>query len=98
MTLAEYTVKIAAIFSNCERNMTKAPNFETSLKDLEKIVEQMEKPDLPLDEALKHFEEGVKLSQTCQKALDEAEQKIEKVQNSLEKQTPNQSNMDLMED
>ena len=77
--------------------MTKSPNFETSLKELEKIVKQMEKPDLPLDEALKHFEEGVKLSQSCQKALDDAEQKIEKVQNAMEKQTPNLGDIDLTE-
>ena len=59
-------------------------NLEASLKSLEAIVHQMESENLPLEEALKCFEEGVKLSATCQTLLKEAEQKIEMVQNSLE--------------
>lgn len=68
--------------------MTDAKNFETSLKALENIVAQLEKPDLPLEQALQQFEEGVALSAACQKILNDAEQKIEKVQNALAKQTP----------
>lgn len=59
-------------------------NFEASIKELEKIVQQMEQEDLPLEDALKYFEKGVGLSAQCQKLLKEAEQKIEIVQNSLE--------------
>ena len=51
-------------------------NFDLSLKQLEKIVEKMEEDDLPLEESIKLFEEGMKLSKTCQTALKEAEGKI----------------------
>ena len=53
------------------------PKFETSLDRLENIVTQLEKGDLPLEGALKIFEEGVRLSKSCLKMLDEAEQKVE---------------------
>jgi exodeoxyribonuclease VII small subunit len=56
--------------------MTKK-NFESSLKELEKIVEQLEAGDLPLERSLELFEQGVKLSRDCQKRLDEAERKVE---------------------
>lgn len=46
------------------------------MKQLEKIVEELESGDLPLEKALKKFEEGVKLSKTCNKKLDEIEQKV----------------------
>ena len=52
-------------------------NFEQSLKELENIVAELEKGDLPLDKALKIFEEGMKLSQFCSEKLNEAEKKIE---------------------
>lgn len=51
-------------------------NFENQLEALEAIVDQLEDGDLPLDEALKTFEKGVKLSRQCQKHLAEAEQKV----------------------
>lgn len=51
-------------------------DFEKKLERLEKIVEKMEAGDLALDEALKSFEEGVKLSRDCHKQLTEAEQKV----------------------
>ncbi len=50
--------------------------FEDALERLSKIVEKLEKGDLSLDEAIKVFEEGVKLCQFCAKKLDEAEQKV----------------------
>ena len=50
--------------------------FETSLDKLEKLVEKMESGDLPLDESLRIFEEGVKLTRDCQQALAQAEQKV----------------------
>lgn len=52
-------------------------SFESSLKDLEKIVEQLEAGDLPLERSLELFEQGVRLSRDCQKRLDEAERKVE---------------------
>ena len=53
------------------------PAFEDSLKKLETIVERLEKGDLPLDESLKLFEQGVGLSEACKKELDEAEGKVQ---------------------
>ena len=50
--------------------------FEDSLEELEQLVEQMEQGDLSLEESLKSFERGVKLTGTCQKALQDAEQKV----------------------
>ena len=53
------------------------PSFEDSLKKLEEIVAQMERGDLPLEDSVKLFEEGTRLSAECRKQLDEAEGKIE---------------------
>jgi exodeoxyribonuclease VII small subunit len=53
------------------------PTFEDSLKKLETIVERLEKGDLPLEESLKLFEQGVGLSAACKKELDAAEGKVE---------------------
>ena len=53
------------------------PSFESSLQRLEQIVKKLEAGDLALDEALKLFEEGINLSQQCQKQLEEAENKVE---------------------
>lgn len=52
-------------------------NFETALGDLEKIVDNLEKGELSLEETLKKFEEGMALSQFCQQALQDAQKKIE---------------------
>ena len=52
-------------------------DFEASLAQLEQLVEQMEDGDLTLEESLKAFEAGVKLTRDCQKALQDAEQKVE---------------------
>ena len=51
--------------------------FEKSLADLEALVNAMEKGNLSLEDSLKAFEEGVKLSRDCQQALKDAEQKVE---------------------
>ena len=52
-------------------------NLEKSLADLEVLVEELESGDLPLDQAMKKFEEGIKLTRGCQAALKDAEQKVE---------------------
>ena len=52
-------------------------NLEKSLSGLESLVEELEGGELPLDKAMKKFEEGVKLTRECQAALKEAEQKVE---------------------
>jgi len=54
----------------------KEKTFETAMKQLEEIVQQLESGDLPLEAALKKFEEGVKLSKFCSRKLDETERKI----------------------
>lgn len=51
--------------------------FEASLGELEKIVSQLEEGDLSLEESLKLFEQGVKLSRDCQQRLAQAERRIE---------------------
>ena len=51
-------------------------SFEKSLKQLEQIVQELESGNLPLEKAMKKFEEGVKLSKYCSEKLDETEKKI----------------------
>lgn len=51
--------------------------FETALSRLEATVQSLEKGDLSLEEALKVFEEGIRLSKSCMKTLGEAEKKVE---------------------
>lgn len=55
----------------------KTPNFEHSLQQLEDLVEQLEQGDLPIEEALKAFEQGVTLTRECQAILQQAEQKVQ---------------------
>ena len=55
----------------------KPVNLEKSLAALEDIVEVLESGDLPLEKAMKKFEEGIKLTRGCQAALKDAEQKVE---------------------
>lgn len=54
-----------------------ATDFEQSLKALKDLVERLEKGELPLEEALQIFEEGIGLSRECQLALTQAEQKVQ---------------------
>ena len=51
--------------------------FETALARLEQIVEELEKGELPLEQSLKLFEEGIKLARLCGDRLNEAERKVE---------------------
>lgn len=51
-------------------------NFEEAIKRLEEIAEDMENNELSLEQSMKLFQEGVKLSELCNKKLDEAERKI----------------------
>ena len=53
------------------------PRFEQALEALEKIVERLEKGELTLEESLKLYEEGIRLSRLCHGKLEEAEGKIE---------------------
>jgi exodeoxyribonuclease VII small subunit len=54
-----------------------SPNFEASLEQLEHIVKELEKGDLPLEESLHLFENGMRLSAECKRQLEEAESRVE---------------------
>lgn len=54
-------------------------NFEKALTDLEGIVEQLESGDLSLEDALKSFEKGIKLTRQCQEQLSKAELQVKKL-------------------
>ena len=54
-----------------------AIDLEKALSDLEELVEELESGDLPLEKAMKKFEDGIKLTRNCQSALKDAEQKVE---------------------
>ena len=51
-------------------------NFEEAMKKLEQITAELEKGDLSLDESVKKFEEGIKLSKECNKILEDSEKRI----------------------
>jgi exodeoxyribonuclease VII small subunit len=53
------------------------PKFEECLQTLEKIVDELEKGNVPLEQAIKLFEEGVRLSNSCRQELEAAEGKVE---------------------
>ena len=50
--------------------------YEQALKQLEQIVQDLENGDMPLEKAIKKFEEGIQLSKYCTEKLDESEKKI----------------------
>ena len=56
-----------------------AINFEKAIKDLEKIVEDLESGELNLEQSLKTFEKGIKLTRQCQGELEKAELKVKKL-------------------
>lgn len=66
--------------------------FEQSLKRLEEIVEQLEQGDVPLDDALKMYEEGIELSKACVEKLTHAELHLKKLAKDM------QGNFRLIED
>ncbi len=57
-------------------SVKKSINLEKSLADLENLVDELESGDLPLEKAMKKFEQGIKLTRSCQAALKDAEQKV----------------------
>ena len=66
-----------AVTRHTQMKATEPQNFETSLEELERIVRELERGDLPLEKSLELFEQGVKLSRECQERLNEAERRIE---------------------
>lgn len=70
-------------------------DFEKKLGRLEQIVGKMEKGDLSLEDSLKMFEEGVKLSRECHMQLNEAEQKVKLLVQVNEKGEAETTDFDL---
>ncbi len=58
-------------------NREQAKTFEASLEALERIVQELEQGDLPLEKSLELFEQGIGLSRQCQERLSQAERRIE---------------------
>lgn len=63
--------------------------FEDSLRKLDEIVEALENEELSLEESVKKFEEGMKLSKFCAEKLDDAEKKIETMKQNLNAEADN---------
>jgi exodeoxyribonuclease VII small subunit len=72
-------VSIGTDSSNADSAALPAGSFEDSIRRLSEIVEQLESGDLPLEQSLKLFEEGVKLSRASQATLDGAEKRVEEL-------------------
>ena len=62
----------------------KKPSFEEALKQLEKIVTQVEEGKIGLEESINKYEQGMKLVQQCRAILDQAEKRIETIQGDKE--------------
>lgn len=62
--------------------MNPLKQYESNIEQLENLVSALEKGDLSLEEALKHYEKGVRLIRDCQQALTSAEQKIQQLSQS----------------
>ena len=60
-----------------KNNQEQAKTFEASLEALERIVQELEQGDLPLEKSLELFEQGIGLSRQCQERLSQAERRIE---------------------
>lgn len=63
--------------SEMKENEPQGKSFESSLEALEEIVGKLERGDLPLEESLEFFEQGIRLSRECQERLSQAERRIE---------------------
>lgn len=73
----------------------RSPSFEDSIQKLGEIVEKLESGELPLEESLRVFEEGVKLARSSQVTLDRAERRIEELLGIDEDGNPVVREMDL---
>jgi len=59
------------------KKTNKTSSFESALQELEKLVEEMEQGEISLEQSLQKSERGIALSRACQKALQDAEQKVQ---------------------
>jgi exodeoxyribonuclease VII small subunit len=63
--------------------MSKKINFEKSLENLEKLVQELESGELTLEESLEHFEKGVTMYKDCKQVLDTAQKKISELTEAM---------------
>jgi exodeoxyribonuclease VII small subunit len=66
------------------KESVKEKGFEENLRRLEKIVDELEQGDVPLDDALKMYEEGIALSKACAEKLTQAELRIKKLSKDMD--------------
>jgi len=83
-TVTKVTSNKAASSKAASGKAAAMKNFEERLERLEILGEQIRKTDIPLDEALKAFEEGIKLARTLEKDLEKIDSRIEILMNSAE--------------
>jgi len=76
---------------------SKTPKFETAMAELEELVAQIETGNLSLEDSLKQFEQGIKLSQVCQKALTNAEQRVKILTDSLNESSASEEDFHIPE-
>jgi exodeoxyribonuclease VII small subunit len=62
-----------------EKKTKKEVSFEEAMRELEAIVEKLEEGDVPLEEAISHYKEGMKLSKLCHDKLTNVEEEMEKI-------------------
>ncbi len=75
------------------KEKSQTPRFETAMAELEELVAQIEIGNLSLEDSLKQFEQGIKLSRVCQKALTDAEQRVKILTESLKGDTEEDFNV-----
>lgn len=73
-------------------------NFEERLERLEKLGTEIRRSDIPLDEALRSFEEGIKLARSLEKDLEKVEGRIEVLMNGPEARAGENPELDLFDD
>lgn len=76
----------------------KDPTFDQALEELESIVSKLEQGDVPLEEALDQFQEGIKLSRYCKKTLQEAESTMTKIVAENGEEKPFENELETEED
>lgn len=77
------TIQCQTNDGRCMTGKNNSTDFESSLKELEKIVRELESGEVNLDESLKKFEKGIELYKNCRQTLQAAEKKIKILSDSL---------------
>lgn len=88
---------MAKTSSKSVRKTTVMKNFEERLERLEILGEQIRRSDIPLDEALEAFEEGIKLARTLENDLEKIDSRIELLMNSAEAPAEESPELELFE-